>query len=86
MALILELFGATKSSKKPFQLAESKETKWSSISSNLSITSDLKTSQDGCIVEINGDNKLVRTTEVYSSIHRDIMFAKKTITTLNYMC
>jgi hypothetical protein len=82
MLLNQELVGVTKSSKKPFQLAEFKETKWSFINSNLSITSDLKITQDGCILEIKGDNKLVRTTAVYSSTHRDIMFAKKMVVAL----
>lgn len=59
MVFVQELVGVTKSSKRPIQLAELKETKRSFVNSNLSITSDLTTSQDGCIPEIKGDNKLV---------------------------
>jgi hypothetical protein len=66
MVLNQELVGLTKTSKKAFQLAELNETKWSFINSNLSITSALKMTQDGCILEIKGDNKLVRATSLYS--------------------
>jgi hypothetical protein len=42
------------------------------------ISSDLETGQDGCILNIKRlYNKLARTTAVYSSIHRGIMFTKK---------
>ncbi|XP_014758188.1 glycine-rich domain-containing protein 2 [Brachypodium distachyon] len=59
-ALIQELVGVTKSSKNTFRLAELKENKWYFINSNLSINNDLRPSQDGCILELKGDNKLIK--------------------------
>lgn len=59
MVVARELVGVTKSSKKPFKLAEFVDNKWSLSSSNLCITNDMKPSKDGSILELKCDNKMV---------------------------
>ncbi|EEC68555.1 hypothetical protein OsI_36873 [Oryza sativa Indica Group] len=57
MVVARELVGVTKSSKKPFKLAEFVDNKWSLSNSNLCITNDMKPSKDGSILELKCDNK-----------------------------
>lgn len=59
MVVARELVGVTKSSKKPFKLAEFVDNKWSLSNSNLCITNDMKPSKDGSILELKCDNKTV---------------------------
>uniref|UniRef100_J3N9M9 Glycine-rich domain-containing protein-like n=1 Tax=Oryza brachyantha TaxID=4533 RepID=J3N9M9_ORYBR len=60
MFVARELVGVTKSSKKPFKLAELMDNKWSLSNSNLCITNDIKPSKDGSVLELKCDNKMIK--------------------------
>ncbi|KAL5204335.1 hypothetical protein ABZP36_009206 [Zizania latifolia] len=60
MTVARELIGVTKSSKKPFKLAEFEDNKWSLSNSNLCISNGMQPSKDSCILEIKGDNKMIK--------------------------
>ncbi|KAG8090519.1 hypothetical protein GUJ93_ZPchr0011g28432 [Zizania palustris] len=60
MTVARELFGVTKSSKKPFKLAGFDDNKWSLSNSNLCISNGMQPSKDSCILELKGDNKMIK--------------------------